>query len=237
MRRCWFLLLLLLALPAHATIQCDGVDDRLTFTGVAVGTTHTITAWFLPTPTGVDWGTILDSAASTDGLWYRSASCPHCLNYTHGGGAGNMQSSTGSVPEDGTWQHVAVVVTAGSGVMFINGVQAATGTGYAARTFANICNDTSGDKYTGKLGEVTVYDVALSPSELATLVGRRQHFPRLSRQPIAYWPLDQCADGANAGGTAFVDRSGNGNTATASAGANTTGLTCSGEFVYPWGAN
>jgi Concanavalin A-like lectin/glucanases superfamily len=226
-----FVLTLLLASSARASVQCDGIDDRLTASGVTIGTTFTLVAWIYPIPTSSTFGTLLADACN-GGLWYRGNTLQR-FTFSSPGGPG-MNSST--VMPENQWHAVAVAISAGTGALYTDGVaDSAVTSGFVGTTLLRVCDDGCSELFHGRIGALSVYSVALSANELASLGSWRQLYPGLTRQPLAAWTFDQCPSGGVGNALGFVDRSGNGNTLTGDDGANNTGLTCTGDMPYPWG--
>jgi hypothetical protein len=227
-----FVLALLLASSARASVQCDGIDDRLTASGVTIGTTFTIVAWIYPTPTSANFGTLLTESTCNGGLWYRG-NVNQRLTFASPGGAG-MNSST--VMPENQWHTVAVSVNAGTGGLYTDGVlDSPVVSGLFGMALSRVCDDGCSELFHGRIGALSVYGSALTANELLSLSTWRQLYPGLSRQPIAAWTFDQCPSGGVGNALGFVDRSGNGNTLTGDDGANNTGLLCTGDMPYPWG--
>ena len=225
------LMLGLLPMQAFATVACDGVDDVLTFSGVTLGSTFTIAGWIVPTPAPT-FGSILVNANTNQGLWYTAFSDLTLLFATSAGSVFMSTPLTSNV-----WNHIALVSTSGTAQFYLNGVTSPTNGSIAAGFLANrVCNDDPGEVLTGRIGALQIYPAALNANEIATLAANRTHGLGISQARSVAWTLDQCADGANGNGTAFADRSGNGQALTADDGPNNTGMTCSGEFNYVWGA-
>lgn len=227
----WLILACLWA-PCQASITCDGVDDQFTMSGVAVGTTFSVTVWFNPTAGSANYGPLVVSTSTTSkGFWWRGFN----KNTDFSGPPGSVVSANGLT--EGVWHHATVAVNAGTATMYTDGVTYNTLAGYATVTWQAMCNDSAGDLFTGTLGALAIYPVALTQAEASILwTAGRLHGLGLSRQPSASWTFDQCAPGSNATtGTVFADRSGGGNGATATRGGNGTGLGCSADFSYVWG--
>jgi len=227
---CVLLTVMLMASPGWATLACDGVDDHLTTSGVVVGATVTLTAWFQDN--GYDnWSTILANAACTYG-WYEASWLQLMKVATP-----NNSITNATAISLNTWHHIALVVNAEAGTWYLDGVANGTATGLQGWTGTEVCSDPCSEVFHGMLAEIRVFSEALSVSEIASLASNRAHYTGVSRAQTVYWVFDQCTDGANGNAVAFQDRSGNGNTLTADDGANNTGMTCSSSFAYPWGAN
>lgn len=158
-------------------------------------------------------------------------------------------STTASTFGDGAWHAITTTYdgsSAASGVtIYIDNSSQATSTSSDAlsATILNNINLTLGSEegkgyFGGSITDFAVYSVELTAQEVAQL-----HNSDVKRMPlqvspsnlVAYWPLDDCADGTSGDGVTFRDQSGNGNNGTGNDGANNTGLTCEAEQVltYP----
>ena len=102
-----------------------------------------------------------------------------------------------------------------------------TGTAYAPNaTAVRLCRSEV-NYFTGDIDDLHIYQGALALTVLQSLYQSRLRFLAASGTTQAYLPMDTCVAGTSVDGTAFPDRSGNGNTATPDNGGNNTGMTCS----------
>jgi len=121
---------------------------------------------------------------------------------------------------DNQWHHVAFVVDAAGGRLYVDGVQKAsqpwTGTAGAASTLQALSlgqyPGTAQPYFTGTLDEVRIYARALAASEVGTLGNVAAPAPAPAAAapsgPVGYWMLDEGT------GTTAADTSGNANTGT-----------------------
>lgn len=151
-----------LATDADLSAGFDGVNEMVTLPALpALGTTWTVELW-LKHQSGSDARQMLlgDDAAAIALMFGSDAK----LNLRYS--AADHKNSTALTAN--IWHHVMVVVTAGAGAFFVDGVAdgtaAAVPTGFAP---ARIGEDTGGDTYKGWLDEVALYSTALSAARLA----------------------------------------------------------------------
>src|SRR5262245_31564256 len=238
------LLVLLLVRPATADVQCDGVDDVLS-TGLAVSTfvnasAFTLTAWIKSTGSTVASSNCYDGApvlADTGGyvaLGRGVSGATGACGYVWDGGAKQVTAAMSS-----GWHHIAVRSSGGTLELFVDGVSAQSDSTGGIQDMTGalaLCNSNSGTVSPDRLTDVRLYNSALSSAEIETMGKSRRRRPGPTL-PTALWPLDQCSDGSSGNGVGFVDRSGNGRTATGNQGGNASGLTCyaSEYLTRTWG--
>jgi hypothetical protein len=138
----------------------DGVNGRLTVSLPGTGTTVTVEAWIKPnSPSGR--GLIIGDAAGTNRI---ELDASRNLNAFYS--AADHLSSVALA--DQTWSHVMVVISAGSGTFYINGVARGTFTAFPGFTPAAVgAYATSTNPLKGWLDELAVYPTALSGSSIA----------------------------------------------------------------------
>jgi hypothetical protein len=175
----------------------DGADDRITLPALpSFGTSLTIEFWFRPLSGGDATQCLIGEADGSPTVLFKSdgrlsvfyAAADH-LNDT-------------PLAYD-TWHHIAIVISAGAGAFYLNGVAdgafASFPSGFAPD---RIGDDTAGNTCKGYLDEVALYTTALAAERVAAhyaaawrgLLGLR---PRLRRElrdedAAAYrWPDDE----------------------------------------------
>jgi hypothetical protein len=235
-----------------AGVVCDGVDDDLIGSALAnllSNTTGTMALWFRPA------GTPLTDTACFNGekLMVGNASGNGSPGLTRlvlsgadrvcaGNFDGSVETQVSTPVTVGNWTHLVWVHESGTLFLYQEGMligSVASGTTEDVTPTFLVCGGSSGfSPAEGTVTEVRTWSTALTAGEIANVAQSRMAFVGI-RQGSAYWPLDQCGEGASGQGVGFVDRSGNGQTLTGDDGANNTGLTCqASEFLsYPWGAN
>ncbi len=170
------------ALDSDAGKAClfDGVDDKVTLPALpAFGATLSIEFWLKPLSGGDATQCIIGEADGSPSVFFKSSK----LSAFYGGA--DHFSNTPLAYD--TWHHVAIVVSAGAGAFYLNGVAdgtfAAFPSGFAPD---RIGDDAGGNTYKGYLGEVALYPAALATARVAAhyasawrgLIGLR---PRLRR--------------------------------------------------------
>jgi hypothetical protein len=153
---------------------------------------------------------------------------------------------------DGTWYHIVETYDGSrnaSGVnLYVNAVEEGSIQTDALTTDTIVTNEplrigakkNNGVPFDGSLTEIAMWSVELTQAEVSQLYNSRIKGMPLQIQSsslIAYWPMDDGADGTSADGQTFKDLSGTGNDGTGDDGANNSGLTNKGEEVlsYPCG--
>jgi hypothetical protein len=130
---------------------------------------------------------------------------------TTGGGGGEQQITGGGQLPLNTWSHVAVTLSGTTGTLYLNGTAVATNPNM---TLHPSTLGTTNQNWIGRsqypdpflnasVDDFNIYDLALSPAEVATLAGGEP-----GAGDVADYALDE-----NGGATA-IDSSGNGRTAT-----------------------
>jgi hypothetical protein len=194
--------------PGSMALQFDGRDDSIAFSrGVVPGSgDFTVEAWAQ-----------IDAAASGNYMIFAQGQPGANVFLGPVDGliwAGESWPNTGVPFPFGGWHHFALVKSVSDTVLYIDGVQ-------AARRGGPISNPSDTPFFIGKqylnypqnwrggLGEVRVWDVALSESEVAAQMNAKiaPTHPKFNRL-LGYWPLDQDQ------GKVVYDASGKGNAGT-----------------------
>jgi hypothetical protein len=162
----------------------DGADDRIDLPALpSTGTTFTIELWFRPLSGGDSTQCVFGEAGGGISVFFKPSSQKLSAFYSS---ADHLNDTPLAFD---TWHHVCIVVDAGVGVFYIDGVAdggfAAFPSGFAPD---RIGDDTAGNTYSGYLDEVALYaGVALDAGRVAAhyaaawrgLLGLR---PRLRRE-------------------------------------------------------
>ena len=127
------ILLLLFMAPGPFTfaqngLDFDGVDDvvQTTYSGVLGAADRTFEAWIYQPTANTSNECILDYGLNAVGSRNTlSVGGTNNLVFISGGTNANMGSSANDIPV-GQWTHIAFVLNAGTGFMYVNGVQVAT---------------------------------------------------------------------------------------------------------------
>ena len=236
-----------------AGIDFDGGDDYVNGSITPItDTVCTLSAWINPDSGGENnEGRIVSISTPGYGtlfLWPNSRIKAAFAN-SYPNENNSVSSTTYSI---GSWQHVLVTYdNASAPKIYLNGVEVS----YSSRSFAGAVtadpanfiigtNDTDGTyTFDGKIAEVAVWDVALTPTEIAQLANAQIKDMPLQIQPSnlkGYWPMDDGPEGTSADGDTVRDASGNGNNGIGNDGANNTGLTWTVTWTgarLPWSVN
>ena len=174
----------------------------------------TVSAWFKSTYNGS--GVALISAKGYHGgvntrswqLYLRGAGAGVGFDY-YGPTATRVYAVYTVAQNDGQWHHLVGVKSGSSSILYLDGVQVATGVGTQASMYNSSGNVTIGassnnaSNFDGQIDGVSIFDYALSSSQVTTLYGSSStgigNPMSLSSKPVAYYQLgDKTADnGAN----------------------------------------
>lgn len=198
-------------------ISFDGVDDRISFGGIATGDdTYSVTAWIRASSFTDSWQSILTQGGG-DGLYLRLS------QLVAFGTSGGSHFSNTAISQD-TWYHVAFVNNGVNWVIYLNGTSDATGAnGGTCGALTHMGDNDGSDTFHGRLADVAVFSIALSSTQVANLASKSTT-PGVIGDLIAWLPLDEVANGSSGNGVTFVDDA-NANDGTGNDGANDTGLT------------
>ena len=208
-------------------LSFDATNDRVTCTNDAsvniTGTAITLEAWIFPTawrPSSFQGTIINKEGAASQGYMLRCGNNGQ-LSFAFGNGSTfpEVLSATGALTLN-TWQHVAATYDGTTMRIFRDGVQigsAAQTTAIAATTNPLTIGDyavTPGTRvFAGKIDEVRVWNVVLSPAQL--MANMNQQLCGGETGLRAYYQFNQGVDGGNnAGVTTLLDLSGFGNNGT-----------------------
>jgi hypothetical protein len=174
-----------LANDLDKAVLFDGANDE-----VQVGppfepsNTFTVEFWFKPQSGGDATQNIFGEADGSPAVLWKSSSFKLSVFYS----AADHENTT-PLPHDTAWYHVAIVVNAGSGTFYVNGVADGVFSSFpTAFAPGRIANNTATDAFKGYLDEVAWYrGKALSAARVAAhyaaawpgLIGLR---PRLRQQ-------------------------------------------------------
>ena len=212
------LLLLFMALGpftfAQNGLDFDGVDDivQTTYSGVLAAADRTFEAWIYQPTANTSNECILDYGLNAVGSRNTlSVGGTNNLVFISGGTNANMGSSANDIPV-GQWTHIAFVLNAGTGFMYVNGVQVATSNLSTVNTPTGGVNLKIGDRvtggsipYSGIIDEVRIWDVARTGAELMADMNT-EFCGVLPMNLIAYYKANQgVASGTNTSETTLID--------------------------------
>ncbi len=145
-------------------INFDGTNDNVSFSGLTLGTTNTISMWIKP-QTGADYQGMISDASGFNGLFYRDTT--GLVDFYYSGADHHNNTSI----QKNVWTHVVVVNNAGSVTFYVNGVSDGTSGSAPGYTPVNIgtAEPTTNEDFTGSIDEVRIYNRALSVNEVRNL--------------------------------------------------------------------
>ena len=171
-------------------IDC-GDDSSLTPTN-----SISISLWVKTNDSGNYIGLIDKWSSSTGYMIHLGASGVNQGKPVFGIGASDISSSV--AVNDGSWHHVAVTCDNTTGYIYVDGVQTGTGSltmsGISNSDNLKIAGDNASTFYLdGQIDAVSIFDYALSSSQITTLYGSSStgigNPMSLSPKPVAYYPL------------------------------------------------
>lgn len=204
------------------SLNFDGGDDyvQTTFGGVIGSTDRTFEAWIFLDSSATGNQAILDYGVNAAGSRNTfSVGGNKQLSFVSGGTNANLSSPSFVIPLE-TWTHVAFVLDAGTGYMYVNGIQVATGSLISVNTPGTGTNLRIGQRvpggnisFVGSIDEVRVWNVARTAAELMADMNTEYCTPPADL--MAYYKFNQgVAGGTNTGLTTLPDDSGFGNAGT-----------------------
>jgi len=194
-----------------SALNFDGSNDNVSFSGVVLGTTQTVSMWIKP-QTGADYQSMISDSSGFNGLFYRNTSGLIDFFYS------SADHHNNTVVQKGVWTHVVVVNNAGSVTFYINGVSDGTSSAAPGYTPVNIgtAEPTTNEDFTGTIDEVRIYNRALSQADVTALYSTglikiNSASSQINVVPsglIGYWTMD----GGKMTSTLAYDSSTSGNT-------------------------
>lgn len=220
-----FLISLINFCLAQNALDFDGNNDivQTNYSGVLGSANRTFEAWVKVSPNApaanlaiLDYG--LNAVGSRNTF---SVTSTRGLIFISGGTNANLGTASNLIPVN-QWTHVAFVLDNGTGYIYIDGTQVATGNLSTVNTPANngtvrIGQRVSGGSipFQGSIDEVRIWDVARTTTDIQT----NMNTEFCGQQPNLqlYLKFNQgIAGGSNTGITSATDDSGNGNNGTLS---------------------
>ncbi len=145
-------------------VRFDGLNDRVDFSGISLGTSYTASMWIRPTAGGdTGFATLYSDSGATSGLWIRKSTMRLNLYYSS---TDHFNSTTLTVNQ---WTHIAVVNNSGTATFYLNGIADGTAASAPALTVRYTGSDSSGEDYLGNTDELRFYNRALSAMEVRQL--------------------------------------------------------------------
>ena len=210
------------------SLSFDGSNDYLSVTqnsAINISGDITLSAWINRTST-TNYNAILTKRQVGGSMNYQFTidNSNGQVGLGHSGGAWVYNTTT--TLSTNTWYHVAVTVSSGTAQFYINGVaeDSFTGVTITATTQDLIIGATVSYNYFGGLiDEVSVFNSALSASQITNIYNGGTPANLSSLNPVGWWRMgDDPKDSATSGGSVatITDSSGNGNDATQSTAAS-----------------
>ncbi|MFK7946452.1 MAG: LamG domain-containing protein, partial [Saprospiraceae bacterium] len=219
----YLLLGVIYCLSAQNALNFDGTDDvvQTNYSGVLGSDDRTFEAWvFVSSNAPASNLAILDYGTNAVGSRNTFAvTGSRGLIFISGGTNANLGTGANTVPVN-QWTHVAFVLDNGTGYLYVNGVQAATGNLTTVNTPANNQNVYIGQRvpggtipFNGSIDEVRIWDTARTAAEIQANMNTELCGSQNSLD--LYLKLNEgIAGGINTGLTSATDFSGNGNNGT-----------------------
>ncbi|MEZ4721484.1 MAG: LamG-like jellyroll fold domain-containing protein [Flavobacteriales bacterium] len=202
----------------------DGTNDlvQTSFGGVLGTTDRTFEAW-IKVNSGIssncaisDYG--LNAVGSRNTFNVGSG---YSLSFISGGTNANISSASNAITP-AVWTHVAFVLNSGTGYLYVNGTQVATGNLSTVNTPSGNTNLRIGERvpggsipFPGSIDEVRIWNYARSSAEINASMN--DEFCSIPTGLVAYYKFNEgVAAGTNTGLTSAPDVSGSGNSGTLS---------------------
>jgi len=148
-------------------LNFDGTNDNVLFSGLTIGTTHTISMWIKPNG-GIDYQGLITDSNGFNGLFYMGSTRKISYFYP------SIDNLNTTALQSGVWNHVVAVVSTGTVTFYINGVSDGTAGSIPGFTAINIgsAQPFTDEDFTGGIDEVMVYSRALTAAEVRNLYSR-----------------------------------------------------------------
>jgi hypothetical protein len=141
----------------------DGIDDKVAYSAISVGTTSTVAAWIYPTaPPGPSGYGAIFAQDDVIGLWFVTG---NKVTFFY---SGNDHTNNTFITLN-KWHHIAVVDNAGSVTFYLDGNADGTASGGTAYSADNTGNDPSSETFQGTIDDLRFYNRALSGSDVKEL--------------------------------------------------------------------
>lgn len=195
------------------SLDFDGVDDYVDVgndSALSISGALSVSAWIYADSLA-GYPMFLSKRASVSGHAYQFYSTGNKLNYNNG----TIVQSTGTI-SIGSWTHVAVTFNgAGAVVFYINGSSAGTATAASSNPTnsgsVTIGRAYNGNYFNGKIDEVSLFNSALSASDISSIYNNGTANYIGSFNPVGWWRM---GDNDNGTGTTITDQGSGGNDAT-----------------------
>jgi len=230
-------------------INFDKIDDIVTLTNGIDITQWTISVWIYPVSTGEGTAGRIYHGGTTSNpkfsIFTNNALDFFCI---FSGDDGEWTTNVNALTLN-IWQHAAMTwagTNATDPIFYVSGSvvnstetliptlvrESLVGGGFIGN------RGTTAATWEGQIAEIAIWNVILTPTEIAQLANSKIKGMPLQIRPAnlkGYWPMDDQPAGTSADGDTVRDLSGNGNNGTGNDGANNTGLAWTAESIlsYP----
>jgi hypothetical protein len=154
---------------AAPAINFDGSDDFASLTAITTGTTFTWAAWVKPNSQILQYGCLAGPASGgASGIFMMGSNAGADVRKINVFFSTADHLSTSALT-NGSFSHVAVVESAGSGTIYINGAAAGTFTSGQSISFARLGTDGNSELFKGSLADARYYTRALTAADVAAL--------------------------------------------------------------------
>ncbi len=200
---------------AQNSLDFDGVNDEVqtTYPGVLGTASRTFEAWvYVSANAPASNLTILDYGSNSAGSRNTFVvGGDRSLRFISGGTNANINTAANVIPT-AQWTHVAFVLSSGTGYLYVNGVQSATGNLSGVSTASGNENVKIGERvsggsirFHGSIDEVRIWNVARSASSILADMNIEYCIPPVGLK--AYYKLNEgTAGGTNTAVTTAVDQ-------------------------------
>lgn len=218
----WWAFVLCLGTAAHAqssgadnALSFDGVDDRVVMPSLPAplqnltGSDFTVLTWIRPSGTA-NFRRVLFAQQNNGNFFSIAVNTGNTLYaYVVVNGTSHSEATSGSIPA-GVWSHVAVVWKSSSQSVsiFINGTQAATGSGGSSSTGTDGimtlgARSDGAQFFTGSLDRMAIYPSALADLQIQQAATQCNSYPAGATN---FYAFDEgTANGNNTGVTTLTD--------------------------------
>jgi hypothetical protein len=193
------------------SVDFDGTDDYMVISqdsSINITGDLTLSAWINLDSLGAFQGIITKRSSTTNYQFYIRST--NVLSFFDGSNLANDNTALTT----GSWIHVAVVVSGSSASFYRDGSFSSTSSGISVSS--NTANLTIGDIVggsflNGKVDEVSVFDSALSASDITAIYNSGAPADLTSYSPVGWWRM---GDNDGGTGTTITDQGSGGNDGT-----------------------
>ncbi|GLR18069.1 LamG-like jellyroll fold domain-containing protein [Portibacter lacus] len=188
-------------IPGKSLTVSANSDDARTNGALGINTnTITMSCWIKPNGSqSGNPGLITTESGSATGLVIRNGG----VGYVWGNKSYSWSYNSGLTVPSNVWSHVAMVITPGSAIMYLNGKAAINNShgsdaiDFTSKFYFGSDRGHSGDHFIGDMDEISIYDRALSTHEIRELMNLTRNNPNAGSLPnvdaslVAYYQLNE----------------------------------------------